>query len=87
MVLKADVQGSVEAISDSLNKLTSDIAKINIISSGVGGITGSDINLAIASQAIVVGFNVRADAAARQTANKKALIYDITVLFTLCWMK
>ncbi|MBS0350878.1 MAG: translation initiation factor IF-2 [Proteobacteria bacterium] len=71
VVLKADVQGSVEAISDSLNKITSDIAKINIISSGIGAITASDINLAIASQAIVIGFNVRADATARQIASNE----------------
>ena len=70
VVLKADVQGSVEAISDSLNKLNSDIAKINIIASGVGAITESDINLAIASQAISIGFNVRADASARQIASQ-----------------
>ncbi len=84
MVLKADVQGSVEAITDSLNKLTSDIAKINIISSGVGAITGSDINLAIASQAIVVGFNVRADTTARQIANSESVdLRYYSIIYTL----
>lgn len=84
MVLKADVQGSVEAITDSLNKLTSDIAKINIISSGVGAITGSDINLAIASQAIVVGFNVRADTTARQIASSESVdLRYYSIIYTL----
>lgn len=84
VVLKADVQGSVEAISDSLNKLTSDIAKINIIASGIGGITESDINLAIASSAIVVGFNVRADAAARQVAaNEGVDLRYYSIIYTL----
>jgi translation initiation factor IF-2 len=84
VVLKADVQGSVEAITDSLNKLTSDIAKINIISSGVGAITGSDINLAIASQAIVIGFNVRADASARQiAANEGVDLRYYSIIYTL----
>lgn len=84
VVLKGDVQGSVEAISDSLNKLTSDIAKINIISSGVGAITGSDINLAIASQAIVIGFNVRADASARQIATQEGVdLRYYSIIYTL----
>lgn len=84
VVLKADVQGSVEAISDSLLKLNSDIAKINIIASGVGAITESDINLAIASQAIVVGFNVRADASARQTAANEAVdLRYYSIIYTL----
>lgn len=84
VVLKADVQGSVEAITDSLNKLTSDIAKINIISSGIGAITGSDINLAIASQAIVIGFNVRADNAAKQiAANENVDLRYYSIIYTL----
>ncbi len=84
VVLKADVQGSVEAISDSLIKLNSDIAKINIIASGVGGITESDINLAIASQAIVIGFNVRADSSARQTAaNEGVDLRYYSIIYTL----
>jgi translation initiation factor IF-2 len=68
VVLKADVQGSVEAIADALTKLSTDEVKVNILVQGVGGITTSDINLAIASSAIVLGFNVRADAGARRLA-------------------
>jgi len=66
VVLKSDVQGSLEAISDSLIKLSTDEVKVKIIGSGVGGITETDASLAAASNAIVVGFNVRADAAARK---------------------
>jgi len=66
VVLKADVQGSVEAISESLVKLSTDEVKVNIVGSGVGGITETDASLAAASSAIVVGFNVRADATARR---------------------
>ncbi|HBN6940839.1 TPA: translation initiation factor IF-2 [Vibrio cholerae] len=66
IVLKADVQGSVEAIADSLTKLSTDEVKVNIVGSGVGGITETDAVLAAASNAIVVGFNVRADASARR---------------------
>ncbi|MEW6991433.1 translation initiation factor IF-2 [Colwelliaceae bacterium 6441] len=66
VVLKSDVQGSLEAISDSLVKLSTDEVKVKIIGSGVGGITETDATLAAASNAIVVGFNVRADAAARK---------------------
>ena len=66
VVLKADVQGSIEAIADSLTKLSTDEVKVNIVGSGVGGITETDASLAAASSAIVVGFNVRADATARR---------------------
>ncbi|KEY91598.1 translation initiation factor IF-2 [Candidatus Photodesmus blepharus] len=66
IVLKADVQGSVEAISDSLIKLSSNEVKINIVGSGVGGITETDAVLATASNAIIIGFNVRADTSARR---------------------
>jgi translation initiation factor IF-2 len=66
LLIKADVHGSAEALRDSMTKLSSDEVRVKVISSGVGGITESDINLAAASQAIVIGFNVRADAAARQ---------------------
>jgi translation initiation factor IF-2 len=66
VVLKSDVQGSLEAISDSLTKLSTDEVKVRIIGSGVGAITETDASLASASNAIVVGFNVRADAAARK---------------------
>ncbi|MBT1449439.1 translation initiation factor IF-2 [Glaciecola sp. XM2] len=67
VVLKADVQGSIEAISESLVKLSTDEVKVNIIGSGVGGITETDASLASASNAIIIGFNVRADATARRT--------------------
>ncbi|MBK4785219.1 MAG: translation initiation factor IF-2 [Pantoea sp. Pent] len=66
IVLKSDVQGSVEAISDSLLKLSTDEVKVKIIGSGVGGITETDATLAAASNAIILGFNVRADASARR---------------------
>jgi translation initiation factor IF-2 len=66
VVLKADVQGSVEAISESLTNLSTSEVKVTIVGSGVGGITETDASLAAASSAIVVGFNVRADATARR---------------------
>ena len=66
LIVKADVQGSVEAISDSLLKLSTDEVDVEIISSGVGGISESDINLASASNAFIIGFNVRADIGARK---------------------
>jgi translation initiation factor IF-2 len=68
MVLKGDVQGSVEAIRESLQRLGTDEVKVNIIASGVGGITESDVNLAVASNAILIGFNVRASTPARRLA-------------------
>jgi len=67
VLIKTDVQGSAEALRDSLNKLSTDEVKVSIIASGVGGITASDIQLAAASKAFVIGFNVRADSAARDT--------------------
>ncbi|KAF1369818.1 translation initiation factor IF-2 [Yokenella regensburgei] len=73
VVLKADVQGSVEAISDSLLKLSTDEVKVKIIGSGVGGITETDATLAAASNAILVGFNVRADASARKVIDAESL--------------
>ncbi|WP_122036673.1 translation initiation factor IF-2 [Aliivibrio sp. EL58] len=73
VVLKADVQGSVEAIADSLLKLSTDEVKVNIIGSGVGGITETDATLAAASNAILLGFNVRADATARRTIENENL--------------
>ncbi len=73
IVLKADVQGSVEAIADSLLKLSTEEVKVNIVGSGVGGITETDAVLAAASNAIVLGFNVRADASARRTIEAESL--------------
>jgi translation initiation factor IF-2 len=65
LVIKADVQGSAEALRDAMTRLSSDEVKVKVISSNVGGITESDVNLAAASSAIIIGFNVRADATAR----------------------
>lgn len=73
IVLKADVQGSVEAISDSLQKLSTDEVKVKIVGSGVGGITETDATLAAASNAILLGFNVRADASARRVIDTESL--------------
>ncbi len=84
VVLKADVQGSVEAIVDALLNLSTDEVKVKIVASGVGGINESDANLAVASTAIVVGFNVRADAAAKRIFDEDeidlryySVIYDL----------
>ncbi len=68
VLIKADVQGSAEALRDSLEKLSTDEVKVKIVMSSVGGINESDINLAEASNAIVIGFNVRADNAAKRLA-------------------
>jgi translation initiation factor IF-2 len=65
VVIKADVQGSAEALRDALGKLSTDEVAVKVVSSGVGGITESDVMLAIASKARIIAFNVRADAAAR----------------------
>ncbi len=84
LVIKADVQGSVEALRDSLTKLSNDEVRVRVIASGVGGITESDVNLAAASQAVMVGFNVRADASARRLVAETgvdlhyySVIYDV----------
>ncbi len=83
LVIKADVQGSVEALRDSLTRLSSDEIKVNVVASGVGGITESDASLAQASGAIIIGFNVRADSTARKLIqeadldlNYYSVIYD-----------
>ena len=68
IILKADVQGSQEALAASLLKLSNDEVKVQMVYTGVGGISESDVNLAIASKAIVIGFNVRAEAGARKLA-------------------
>ena len=73
LMIKADVQGSVEALSDSLLKLATDEVKVNIIASGIGGITESDVQLAIASEAIIMAFNVRADANAKKLAENEGV--------------
>lgn len=73
LLIKGDVQGSVEALVESLRKIPSEEVKIRIISSGVGGISESDVELALASQAIIIGFNVRADNKARQTISESGV--------------
>ena len=84
LLIKCDVQGSVEALSDALLKLSTDEVRVKLVSSGVGGINESDINLAAASNTLVIGFNVRADAAAKRIAGDYGIdiryysvIYDI----------
>ncbi|NIR32091.1 MAG: translation initiation factor IF-2 [Gammaproteobacteria bacterium] len=84
LVVKADVQGSVEALRDALTALSRDDVRVNIVASGTGGISETDVNLAIASNAIVIGFNVRADAAARRLIESEgvdihyfSVIYDV----------
>jgi translation initiation factor IF-2 len=84
VVLKADVQGSAEAIADALVKLSTEEVKVKIVAVGLGGITESDANLAVASKAVVIGFNVRADAAARRLIEEAgvdlryySIIYDV----------
>jgi translation initiation factor IF-2 len=83
IIVKADVQGSQEALAQSLLKLSTDEVKVQLVYAAVGGISESDINLAIASKAIVIGFNVRADAGARKLAENNgvdlhyySIIYD-----------
>src|SRR6185436_6131412 len=68
LIIMSDVQGSYECLAHALGKLSSNEVRVNIIHTGVGGITESDINLALASKAVVIGFNTRADAAARKLA-------------------
>ena len=84
IIVKADVQGSVEAICQALLELSTDEVKVKIVGSGVGGITETDATLAAASNAIIVGFNVRADASARKVVEAENLdlryysvIYDL----------
>ncbi|QHI96814.1 translation initiation factor IF-2 [Xylophilus rhododendri] len=80
VIIKADVQGSQEALAASLLKLSTEEVRVQIVMAGVGGISESDINLGIASKAVVIGFNVRADAGARKTAESNGVqirYYDI----------
>src|SRR5256885_16357968 len=83
LIIKADVQGSQEALGQSLIKLSTDEVKVQIVHAAVGGISESDINLAIASKAVIIGFNTRADAGARKLAENNGvdiryynIIYD-----------
>jgi len=73
IVLKADVQGSVEALRESLTKILTDEVVVKVVSAGVGGINETDANLAVASNAIIIGFNVRADASARRIVEEHGL--------------
>ncbi|GMQ77127.1 MAG: hypothetical protein BMS9Abin01_2441 [Gammaproteobacteria bacterium] len=84
IVIKADVQGSVEALRDALTELSMDEVKVNVVTAATGGISETDVNLAIASKAIIIGFNVRADAAARRTIENEgvdlhyfSIIYEV----------
>ena len=82
VIIKADVQGSYEALAGSLQKLSTDEVKVNVLHSGVGGISESDVNLAIASGALIIGFNVRADSAARKLAeNEDVEIRDYNIIY------
>ena len=83
LIVKADVQGSTEAIVHALTKLSTEEVRVQVVHSAVGGITETDINLALASQAVIIGFNVRADAPARKLAEHEGvdvryynIIYD-----------
>ncbi|MGH1536799.1 MAG: translation initiation factor IF-2 [Gammaproteobacteria bacterium] len=69
VMIKADVQGSAEALKDSLEKLSTDEVRVKIVAAAVGGINESDVNLAEASKAVMIGFNVRADGAAKRAAS------------------
>ncbi|MGA7951600.1 MAG: translation initiation factor IF-2 [Thiobacillaceae bacterium] len=73
LILKADVQGSYEGLANALQKLSTAEVKVNIIHSGVGAVSESDVNLALASKAVVIGFNVRADALARKLAESSGV--------------
>lgn len=73
LLIKGDVQGSVEALTDALVKIPSEEVRVRIVASGVGGISESDVELAVASSAIMIGFNVRADAKARKTIQEAAI--------------
>jgi len=84
IVLKTDVRGSLEALQAALVDLSTDEVKVNIVSSGVGGINESDVNLALTSSAVIIGFNVRADSSARKLCQEESIelryysvIYDI----------
>ena len=73
LLIKSDVQGSAEALRDALGALSTDEVKVKVIGSSVGGITESDVNLALASRAVIIGFNARADAGARRLISESGL--------------
>jgi translation initiation factor IF-2 len=83
VIIKADVQGSIEAVKEALKKLSTDVVKVNILTDGVGGITETDVYLASASNAIIIGFNVRPGPKAQALAEQErvdirtySIIYD-----------
>ena len=83
LIVKADVQGSTEAIVHALSKLSTDEVRVQVVHSAVGGVSETDVNLALASKAVIIGFNVRADAPARKLAESNGvdiryynIIYD-----------
>ncbi|HEY3859732.1 MAG TPA: translation initiation factor IF-2 [Gammaproteobacteria bacterium] len=73
LIIKSDVQGSAEALRDAMTQLSTDEVKVKVIASSVGGITESDVNLAVASKAVIIGFNVRADAGARRLVSETGI--------------
>jgi translation initiation factor IF-2 len=73
LIIKADVQGSFEGLAHALGKLSTEEVKVNIVHAAVGGITESDVNLALASKAVIIGFNTRADAMARKLAESNGV--------------
>src|SRR5665647_1295956 len=82
LLIKADVQGSREALAYALSRLSNEEVKVSVVHSGVGAITESDVNLALASKSVIIGFNTRADVAARRLAESQGVdiryynIYD-----------
>jgi translation initiation factor IF-2 len=83
VIIKADVQGSIEAVKEAFKKLSTDVVKVNILHDGVGGITETDVNLASASNAIIIGFNVRPGSKSQALAEQEdvdmrtySIIYD-----------
>jgi len=84
LVVKADVQGSFEALRESLDKLSGDEVRVKVIGGGVGGINESDVNLALASNAMLVGFNVRADSTARRMIDEQGVdVHYYSVIYDL----
>jgi translation initiation factor IF-2 len=84
IVVKADMQGSAEAICDSLVKLSTDDVKVKIVGQGVGGINETDVTLAMASRALLIGFNVRADAKAKRVAEDEGVeIHYFSIIYDL----
>ncbi len=84
LVLKADVQGSVGAITDALQALSTNEVKVKIVASGVGGINESDVNLAMASNAVMIGFNVRADGSAKRLIDDESVdLHYYSVIYDL----